>query len=228
MRSGGALVAAVAALLVSGSARADPEVGIAFSGGLVLSQPNVASSRFSGAGFESNGRDFGARRPVLLGGEVRITFLARYFEAGGQFFYASDVSGAETADDPAAARLANAASLTAAGGGFHFAATVPLGVVTFVLGPDLGVRRFAAPLPGLPPTACAPAAARRAPDDCRESAASTEPYVQPRFGVILQERQRRGFGLFVKPWVGADVYPSVAWAAGITIGVGSEHGRLSW
>lgn len=224
----------LALFVVVAPRRAHAQSGPRLGAGLLLMQPELASSQFSGSGvpytshegvrqsFDHSGRQLGVHAPVVVGAELRLSWEERLFEIGVQGFGGGALGDSGGASDPGAAELAKASSMHAYGGGIHAVLAIPAGVVTFLLGPDLGVRAFSVPLTGFEPTTCA---GKYGAYSCPETATSTQPYVAPRLTVVIHGDRARGGGFFFAPWAGLDVLPSPSWAAGFSFGFGYDHTR---
>lgn len=221
-------------MLTSRSARADDETGFTLGPNLMLFQPRLGSSQFSGSGtpygangpmnFDHRGSEFGVHAPVFLAAELRLGVQRRYFEIGGQFFAGTSLGDSGNgASDPDAQQLAHTSGMSAYGGGLHAVVTIPAGIVTFAVGPDFGVRAFDVPLTGFEPTVCHN---KYGTYSCPETATSTQPYFQPRFTMIVHGDPHARAGFYFGPWVGVDVYPQPSWAGGFSFGWGFNQNYL--
>lgn len=208
--------------------------------GALAYRPDLSRVHFSGSGvpidgirgrqsFDHKGSELGMQRPVLLGGDIAIRYLRRYFVLGVSGFIAGNSGGADATPIPAnteATMLVSARSLMAYGGAIDIAGALPLGPATVRLGPVTGVRAYKVDLPGFQAAECKTRRSR-ASYPCAETAGSNaQPFLQPRVSIDFAAAPQKDETVFVGLSGGVDVFGGASYWGGLALGVRSSHGGL--
>jgi hypothetical protein len=205
-----------------------------FQLGTLMIQPSLARSLFIGEGvprtgveresFRHMGRELGIERPLLVGGELGLHYMRRYFAVGLMGFYAVHPGGAESgvAGRGVTADLVDAGGIYGFGGGVDFAGALPLGHFALRAGGVFGLRAFSIPMTGFQQTTCR---SKHGTYPCDEIA-TTRPdlFFEPR---LMADVSFGATGVFfLGAYVGMDALSGAGPTAGLYVGVHAPHSQL--